>query len=78
LTYTTSQQAMVITFDEDFGDLRNFPLGTHHGIIRLRVWPTTEDLTIKALERVFESVSIDELRGALVIVDSNRVRLRRP
>src|ERR1035441_9368891 len=78
LTYATGQQAVVVTFDEDFGDLRNFPLGTHSGIIRLRVWPTTEQLTIEALTRVFKSVSIDELKGALVIVDCNRIRLRRP
>jgi predicted nuclease of predicted toxin-antitoxin system len=78
LTYATGQQAVVVTFDEDFGDLRHFPLGTHSGIIRLRVWPTTAQLTIEALAQVFESVSADELRGALVIVDSNRIRLRRP
>ncbi len=32
---------IVITFDEDFADARMFPAGTHNGVIRLRVWPTT-------------------------------------
>jgi predicted nuclease of predicted toxin-antitoxin system len=33
--------AIVITYDEDFADSRMYPLGMHHGVIRLRVWPTT-------------------------------------
>ena len=31
---------VVVSYDEDFADTRSFPLGTHHGIVRLRVWPT--------------------------------------
>jgi predicted nuclease of predicted toxin-antitoxin system len=65
LAYASRNQAVIVTYDEDFGDLRNFPLGTHAGIIRLRVFPTTEDRTILALSRLFESVAVDELEGLL-------------
>jgi predicted nuclease of predicted toxin-antitoxin system len=33
--------AIILTFDEDFADARMYPVGSHAGVIRLRVWPTT-------------------------------------
>ncbi len=62
--------------DENFADRRSFPVGDHFGIVRLRVWPTTADETIAALQRLLEQVSEDELRGALVTVDRSRIRVR--
>lgn len=50
--WAQSNQAIVVTYDEDFADGRFFPIGRNHGIIRLRVWPTTAELTKAALERV--------------------------
>lgn len=32
---------LIVTFDEDFADQLTFLIGQHHGIIQLRVWPTT-------------------------------------
>ena len=45
---------VIVTFDEDFADRRSFPVETHFGIIRLRVWPTTAEETIAALRRLFD------------------------
>lgn len=64
----------MVTFDEDFADIRNFDVG--HGVIRLRVWPTTSAETIAALSRLFSTVTEEELQEALVIVDRNRIRVR--
>ena len=74
--WAQSQAAMIITFDEDFADRRSFSIGEHHGIVRLRVWPTTTEETEAALERLLAEVSEDELRGALVIIDRSRIRVR--
>jgi len=41
--------AIIISFDEDFADGRSFPALEHHGIVRLRVWPTTTGETEQAL-----------------------------
>ena len=68
--------AAVVTFDEDFADRRSFPVGDHFGIVRLRVWPTTAEETMAALQRLLDRVSEGELRGALVIVDRSRIRVR--
>ncbi len=73
--WAQDNQAIVITFDEDFADLRAFPVG-HAGVIRLRVWPTTIEETQDALTRLFAEVSVDEIEGALVIVDRTKIRIR--
>jgi len=68
--------AVIITFDEDFADQRSFPVGSHCGVVRLRVWPTTIEETESALTRLLEEVTDDELSGSLVIIDRNRIRIR--
>ena len=69
--------AMIITFDEDFADQRTFPIGSHAGIIRLRVWPTTIEESQDALERLLVEVPDAELARALVIIDREAIRGRR-
>lgn len=69
--------AIVVTFDEDFADTRMYPVGSHAGVIRLRVWPTTIEQTEKALGRLLESVEDHDLPGSLVIVDEQRIRVRK-
>ena len=49
--------AIVITFDEDFADARMYPVGSHAGVVRLRVWPATIEVTEAALARLFDSVA---------------------
>ena len=75
--WAQAHQAIVVTFDEDFGDTRTFPLGSHHGIVRLRVWPTTVAETRTAIERLLTQVPANDLCGSLVIVDREKIRLRR-
>ena len=75
--WAQDHRALIVTFDEDFADARSFPLGAHHGIIRLRVWPTTAELVITALGRVLQNVQAADLASSLVIVDNQRIRLRR-
>jgi hypothetical protein len=56
--WAQARQAIIIIFDEDFADQRSFPVGGHHGVVRLRVWPTTIEETQDALERLLGEVSI--------------------
>src|SRR5205809_1995216 len=50
--WAQTNHAIVVTYDEDFADTRSFPLGSHCGIIRLRVWPTTVEATKAAIDRL--------------------------
>ena len=69
--------AIVITFDEDFADARMYPLGQHSGVIRLRVWPTTIENTQEALERLLTQVQEKDLINSLIIIDNQKIRIRK-
>jgi predicted nuclease of predicted toxin-antitoxin system len=75
--WAQAQRAIVITFDEDFADARMYPTGSHAGVVRLRVWPTTIEQTEAALGRLLDSTDDSELVGSLVIIDDRRIRIRR-
>lgn len=75
--WAQQQLAIIITFDEDFADRRLYPVGSHHGVIRLRVWPTTVEEIKDGLGRLFEGVLDNDLEGALIIIDPGRIRIRR-
>ena len=68
----------VITFDADFADISEFPLGTHSGVIRLRVFPQTLEILHPILERELAELQKTNISGCLVIIDNQRVRVRRP
>jgi predicted nuclease of predicted toxin-antitoxin system len=69
--------AIIVTYDEDFADSRFYPLGHHHGIVRLRVWPTTTEQTQDALERLIAALSPADWRGRLIIIDNQKIRVRK-
>lgn len=75
--WAQQERAIVVTFDEDFADARMYPLGSHAGVIRLRVWPTTVEQAQEALERLLASVADEDLPGSLVIIDRERIRVRK-
>lgn len=76
-TWAQQRSALIVTFDEDFADQRSFSLGSHAGIIRLRVWPTSIEETQSALDRLLKEISDEELSQALVIIDRDAIRVRR-
>jgi predicted nuclease of predicted toxin-antitoxin system len=75
--WAQQNNAIVLTFDEDFADTRMYPVGEHAGVIRLRVWPTTVELTQAALERLLSTTQDEALPGSLIIIDNSKIRIRR-
>ena len=69
--------SIIVTYDEDFADSRFYPLGDHHGIVRLRVWPTTIKQTRNAMERLLSDLSPSNWRHSLIIIDNQKIRVRR-
>ena len=69
--------SIIVTYDEDFADSRFYPLGDHHGIVRLRVWPTTIEQTQKAMERLLSDLSPTNWRDSLIIIDNQKIRVRK-
>jgi len=49
-----------------------YPLGQHHGVIRLRLWPTTIENTQEALGRLLIQVQEKDLINNLIIIDNQK------
>lgn len=75
--WVQEHSAIILTFDEDFADARMFPLGSHAGVIRLKVWPTTIEQTERALDRLLAETDDETLVGSLIIIDNENIRIRR-
>lgn len=75
--WAREHESIIITFDEHFADARFHGLGRHHGVVRLRVWPTTIEATIGALSRLLEKVPQGDWSAGLIIVDNQKIRVRR-
>jgi predicted nuclease of predicted toxin-antitoxin system len=78
LKAATDEDRILITFDLDFADVRQYPPGTHAGIVVFRLqdlrWSTLE----RPLERLLASGGLDDLAKGLAVVDESRARYRRP
>ena len=72
-----SEQRLLVTFDVGFGDVRVYPPGSHHGVVLLRLADQRPDVTLETLSRLLLGYVLDELDGALVVVSTDRVRIRR-
>ena len=70
--------AVLVTADLGFANVLTFPLGTHAGLIVARLpneLPT--DAVNAELLRALDDVQGESLRGALVILEVGRTRIRR-
>jgi predicted nuclease of predicted toxin-antitoxin system len=78
LAAAVSEDRILLTFDLDFADIRQYPPGTHAGIVVFRLrdqrWRSLE----KPATRLLESGGLQSLERGLAIVDESRVRWKRP
>lgn len=68
-----SEGRMLLTLDLDFSDARKYPPGSHPGIVLFRPG-SMGPLTVNAF---VEATNLEDLAGCLVVVDPDRVRVRR-
>jgi predicted nuclease of predicted toxin-antitoxin system len=72
------ENRVLVTADLDFSDVRRFPLGEHSGVVVARLpneW--TVDVLVAAVVAALKALTEEEIRGALVIVEPHRIRIRR-
>ena len=69
--------AVLVTNDKGFGDVRDFPPSSHHGVIVLRVLPKPE--AVQAIHRVLTGLleMEEKFEGILFIVDTHKYRRRK-
>jgi predicted nuclease of predicted toxin-antitoxin system len=79
LNLAQGQQCVLVTIDHGLGDVTSFPLGSHHGIVVLKIITADDvDPVHRNLRKALSEIASDQLKGALLIVDRNKFRLRRP
>jgi len=75
--WAQKNRAVIVTYDEDFAASRFSPLGRHHGVVRLRIWPTTIEQTQEAMGRLLAELPPSDWRDSLIIIDNQKIRVRR-
>jgi predicted nuclease of predicted toxin-antitoxin system len=78
LQAATAEGRVLLTFDTDFANIRDYPLGSHAGIVVFRLhdqrWQSLEG----PARRVLTPSNLERLERGLAIVDETRIRCRRP
>ena len=69
-----SENRVLITLDEHFGDWVILPLSEHSGVIRLKINPTTSNNAIKLLLPFLRLHSSDQFKNYLVILSPKRAK----
>jgi predicted nuclease of predicted toxin-antitoxin system len=69
---------ILLTFDLDFANIRQFPPGTHAGIVVFRLQDQRWETLKGPLRRTLAKGGLDDLEGGLAIVSETRARFKRP
>jgi predicted nuclease of predicted toxin-antitoxin system len=79
LQHAVAENRILVTADLGFANLLAVPLGTHSGILVVRL---PNELAVGTVNTVVlnavRTLADEELRGSLMIVEPTRIRLRRP
>ncbi|MBI2943790.1 MAG: DUF5615 family PIN-like protein [Candidatus Wallbacteria bacterium] len=73
-----SEGRMVFTLDVGFAELRKFPPGSHPGVVLFRPATLGFQAVSRFVQTFVESEDLTQFTGCIVVVDQNRVRVRRP
>lgn len=77
LTAATSEERILLTFDPDFADVRQYPPGSHAGIVVFRLRDQRWAGLQGPVTRLLAGSTLDHLEKGLAIVDETRVRYKR-
>ncbi len=76
LAFAIQECRILLTFNADFSDIRLFPVGTHAGIIRLRVTQQTAEMLHPILGNTLGQLADKDLSGKLITVTKTAIRIR--
>lgn len=74
LEKAVSEDRILITLDEHFGDWAVLPLSNHPGVIRIKVNPTTSKKVIKLLTQFLHNHKSEQFKDHLVILSERRAK----
>jgi predicted nuclease of predicted toxin-antitoxin system len=73
-----SAQQFFLTGDKGFGDIRNYPPGTHRGVLVLRPDRDGIQPILDLLEMVLHQVDLRQMVGCTAVATPRGLRIRRP
>jgi predicted nuclease of predicted toxin-antitoxin system len=77
--HAQSESAILVTADKGFTNILRYPLGTHAGIVVLRLPTALPTRRVNdELLRALADLEGQDLAGVLVVVEPGRKRIRRP
>ncbi len=76
ISVCTVEQRILVTLDLDFSDIRKYPPSSYMGIIVLRTEKQSRNHIISILERVIPILKKENIKGKLMIIEENKIRLR--
>jgi predicted nuclease of predicted toxin-antitoxin system len=71
-------ERFLITQDLDFADMRRFQLGTHDGILVVRLRNPGREALFRKIVTLFENEAVEEWSRCFVVATERKLRLRRP
>jgi len=77
LRYAIKSRRVLITEDIDFSNIILYPLRLHHGIILLRFRHKLEEAVHNTLLTLLKELKPKDFQKTLIIVDSDKYRLRK-
>lgn len=70
------ERRIILTRDQDFGNVLIYPPGTHAGIVVLRTRGQSSESIRDLLISFLEEVNEDEICGSLIVLEKHRYRIR--
>ncbi len=77
ISYAFNHDLVFITNDLDFSNILLYPPSRFNGVVVLRITPGNMEKVHTMLISFLKSKSLSDLRGSLVIIDTNHLRIRR-
>jgi len=77
-SFARKERAVILTGDLGFGNVLNFPLGSHFGIVIIH-FPSEISATglNQQISREFDNLTEDDFKGNLIILEPGKIRIRR-
>ena len=77
MDYAIKENRVLLTQDSDFADIRNYPPGSHKGIIRFKVKFAPANVIVECFKKLMAHIDSKILAaGAIVITDCKKYRIR--
>jgi predicted nuclease of predicted toxin-antitoxin system len=68
----------LVTQDLDFSNVHQFPPGTHHGLLLVRLRNPSRRTLTRYIESLFRAEDVEHWARCLVIATDTKIRVRRP